>query len=612
LRGGTYRINRTFELNERDSGETCAPVVYRSYPGESAVISGGRVLNVQWDDYNHNGRVIKVANVSDFLRENRINTFRVLFVNEKRATRARTPNEGDYYRLNPLSPPSNKGFNFSGNDLNSSWTNLNQVEIVSFLRDWFDQHNHIMSVDDASKIVLFNEDATYLYLARSFYFAENVFEGLDAEGEWYLNNNTKMLYYYPRSGEDITRSSVEIPVLESILTIRSSSVQMPSNLIVQNLGFSESASRFYSSPFSAYGSYAISFFCLNCTFRENSLFRLSNLAISARMSGGLIEKNNFFDLGFSGISLGYSEGIGSGWNNHVGYNVAETNFIIDNVIKDFGKLLMHSEGIKLSNHLNTIVAFNEVYNGPYLGIYSLSDVRGSAIAGNDIHDVMQKLADGAGIYIWNINDMVVRGNKVHDLSSTYPYPLAANVNGIYFDDGTIRSAAVNNIIYNISWAGLLVQCDITNNSFKNNLIVDSSYPLTYNFFNSSILGYGEGNKITRNVVFNAVLPTVLPIKYFSGSKMYLNRKTGTHEAITDFTRRLVNYSDNNLFYRPSGWNMVQVDEMRNLFGWDAQSLFSEDPLIANYKAGETVREGSPAISIGFEPFTIRTGPRSAS
>ena len=41
LRGGTYSlVDQSFELTEEDSGTAESPIVYQSYPGETAVISG--------------------------------------------------------------------------------------------------------------------------------------------------------------------------------------------------------------------------------------------------------------------------------------------------------------------------------------------------------------------------------------------------------------------------------------------------------------------------------------------------------------------------------------------------------------------------------------------
>ena len=40
LRGGTYVLNKTFELTEADGGTEELPVTWRAYPGETVIITG--------------------------------------------------------------------------------------------------------------------------------------------------------------------------------------------------------------------------------------------------------------------------------------------------------------------------------------------------------------------------------------------------------------------------------------------------------------------------------------------------------------------------------------------------------------------------------------------
>ena len=42
LRGGVYRIDKTFELDGRDSGTKAAPIVYRAVPNETPILDGGK------------------------------------------------------------------------------------------------------------------------------------------------------------------------------------------------------------------------------------------------------------------------------------------------------------------------------------------------------------------------------------------------------------------------------------------------------------------------------------------------------------------------------------------------------------------------------------------
>jgi uncharacterized Zn-binding protein involved in type VI secretion len=51
---------------------------------------------------------------------------------------------------------------------------------------------------------------------------ENIFEELDAPGEWFLNTKTHTLYYYPPAGVDLHKAIVEVPALKSLVEFRGS------------------------------------------------------------------------------------------------------------------------------------------------------------------------------------------------------------------------------------------------------------------------------------------------------------------------------------------------------------------------------------------------------
>ncbi|MGX7671184.1 Ig-like domain-containing protein [Plantactinospora sp. DSM 117369] len=83
LRGGTYYLPEPLVLTPEDSGTAECPIVWRSAPGERAVISGGRPITGRW------------TRGADGVWSTRLATpwsFRTLFVNGRRETLARFPN----------------------------------------------------------------------------------------------------------------------------------------------------------------------------------------------------------------------------------------------------------------------------------------------------------------------------------------------------------------------------------------------------------------------------------------------------------------------------------------------------------------------------------------
>jgi hypothetical protein len=91
LRGGTYRLAVPLVLTADDSGNQAYPVTYTSYRGETATITGSRVVSgfTTWS-----GNIKRVADSG---------TFNSLFANGKRQIRARYPNYDPIY-------PYTKGF----------------------------------------------------------------------------------------------------------------------------------------------------------------------------------------------------------------------------------------------------------------------------------------------------------------------------------------------------------------------------------------------------------------------------------------------------------------------------------------------------------------------
>ena len=48
-------------------------------------------------------------------------------------------------------------------------------------------------------------------------FVENVFEELDAPGEWYFDAAKKLLYFYPPKGVDLSKATVEAAGLRHLV-----------------------------------------------------------------------------------------------------------------------------------------------------------------------------------------------------------------------------------------------------------------------------------------------------------------------------------------------------------------------------------------------------------
>ena len=51
-------------------------------------------------------------------------------------------------------------------------------------------------------------------------YLRNAYEFIDKEGEWYYNRQSKVLYYMPLLGQDMTTAVVMIPKVENLVSLK--------------------------------------------------------------------------------------------------------------------------------------------------------------------------------------------------------------------------------------------------------------------------------------------------------------------------------------------------------------------------------------------------------
>lgn len=266
IRDGHYRLERSLVLDWRDSGSSRHPVVYQAEQGEHPVISGS--IRVQ-------GWSLCDAEKSIYQTYVGHRKSRQLFVNGKRATRARTSSypagfRPAYYYL--AGTPLPVGIEFIPTVLNpekwrnpSRWTDPWNIEAV-IVTQWKMMIVPLQSVtpypeytpdpifepDLKTGLITIKEPAwsnANMYLSNltdqpgfwSFWqvtWFENAYEFLDEPGEWYLNESTGMLYYIPRPSENLETAEVEMPVLEVLIEGRGEIGRPVSHIRFEGLTFS--------------------------------------------------------------------------------------------------------------------------------------------------------------------------------------------------------------------------------------------------------------------------------------------------------------------------------------------------------------------------------------
>ncbi len=209
IREGTYYLPETLIFTAEDSGTKAAPVMYQAYGKEQAVISGGvRLERLKWEIYKDGIMQAKVP--AGFATDQ-------LFVNGERQPLARYPNFD----------PRERHFNGWAKDAFSPqraarWQNPAGGFIHALhAAEWGGMHYVITGKDADNKVTYEggwqNNRPMGMHDIR---FVENIFEELDAPGEWFLDAKNSLLYFYPPPGTDLTTALIEAVRLRHLVEFR--------------------------------------------------------------------------------------------------------------------------------------------------------------------------------------------------------------------------------------------------------------------------------------------------------------------------------------------------------------------------------------------------------
>jgi len=468
LRGGTYELADTVVFDKQDSGTNGWNVVYTAYPGEKPAISGGQRIN-RWTAV---GNGVYKANVGSL-------RFRQLYVNGTRAIRARTPNAHDFYKLIRWDE-TGRTFAINGNEI-ANWTDLNHVEMI-ILKEWTQNNLRIgsFSVSGGEAYVSpIEPDRTkafknqvYLRKDNQSYFFENAFEFLDAEGEWYLNSATNELFYKARAGEDMSSAIVIVPRLERLVQIQGTLDKPVRNIQFLGLLFEYST---WMLPSSEGFANAQADVLLGGT--SGSARRIPAGIHIQNASGLRFERNVIRHMGGTAVNL-YS---GTRDNQLIGNllrdisasgiavdlelqkdtpdprMICKRDVIANNYITQTGRDYYSSVGIFAGYTEGIKIEHNELTDITYTGIslgWGWTDtdttLRNNTVRFNRIHQVMNQMADGGGIYTLSKQPgTVLEENYVYDIIRS-PWAGGSNISAIYLDEGSNLITVKNNVFENVA------------------------------------------------------------------------------------------------------------------------------------------------------------------
>jgi hypothetical protein len=494
LQDGLYTLADTVTFDAGDSGLNGFHVMYGAYPGARPVLSGGQKIT----GWTRAGNGLYRAPLGAL-------RFRQLYVNGRRAVRARTPDAGSYYRLREWDTPGRR-VEVSRSEIND-WRRQDQIEMVilgkgvnqSILRvDSIGPYgtSALLTPREPERTRLFEQAYPPKDSSRPYYW-ENALEFLNAPGEWYLDGDTSQVFYKPRAGEDMSIAEVVAPRLERLADIVGSPDAPVHDLEFHGLTF-EHTTWLVPNREGYVGDQASVVFTERLPDDQISSYPGHRLPAGVQVegaSGVRFERNVFRHMGGSALNLyrAVSDSVvignviadvsGSGISIDLGLEgnpadlrtVCRRNQVVNNYLAGTGRDYFQTVGIMLGYTDSTLVEHNELVDMPYSGISigwgwknADSVLRGNVVRYNLIQGVLNRMSDGGGIYTLSKQPgTLIAENYVRDIVRTNVQG-GFNISGIYLDEGSSLITVRDNVLENTGDEAIFQNANGPVNEFSRN------------------------------------------------------------------------------------------------------------------------------------------------
>ena len=461
LRGGIYERGKTFELKKEDSGTADTPIVYSATEGETPRLIAGRVVKgfkpvtdpavLGMLAPEARGKVmqadLKAQGITDY--GNVGGGGMELFFRDEPMTVSRWPNKGFTRIVKMVGEPYKRDRHMThkvgkwvyDGDRPERWAKEKDVWVHGYwFHDWSDQRHRVKQIDtDARTIEVQPPYHGYGYRKGKWYYAFNLLSEIDTPGEWHLDRDTGVLYFWPPA--PIRDRDCIVSVVPTLATMTD-----VSHVTIQGL-FMEAARGTGLAIRGGEGNRVV-----GCTFR--------NLGGRAVTVGGGTQHGvvgcDVYNTGQGGIALNggdrktltpaghFAE------NNHV-HHYARIKRVYQPGVT------LHGVGCRASHNL--------IHNAPHMGMgFGGND---HVIELNEIHSVCYESNDAGAIYTgrnWTMRGHVIRHNYLHHISGFE----GRGCVGVYLDDSFSSADIIGNVFYNVTRAAMIGggrDCRIENNIF---------------------------------------------------------------------------------------------------------------------------------------------------
>ncbi len=596
IAGGTYNLLSTIEITSESYA--LRSLCLQGLPGQNVVVKGSQDIFPKWQ-MQKNGRLVADIDFKDAAPDR-------LFLNGRALPMARYPNYDS----------STRHFNGTASDAISDervakWKNPAGGYIHALHSgEWGGFHYRITGKSPEGKLLYEGgwQNNRPSEMHKDYRFVENIFEELDAPGEWYYDASAKKLYLYPPAGIVLKNAKFSVSRLTDLIHIKGTGQAPVKNISIKNIRFTETSRSFMltkepllRSDWTIYrGGAVLLDGTENCTIKECSFYELGGNAvfISNYNKQDSVLNNRICNIGASAISfVGSADAVrspafqydlsvpwsgmdytpGPKTNNYPQYCVAEGN-----LVHDIGRVEKQVAGVEISMSAHIIARHNTIYNLPRAGI-NIGDGcwGGHIIEYNDVFNTVLETGDHGAFNSWGrdrfwspdrsvIDSIVAAKPGIELLDMRDPVILRNNRfhcgHGwdIDLDDGSSNYEIYNNVCLN---GGIKLR-EGYHRTVRNNIIVN-------NTFHPHVWLKNSGDVFVHNIVTTPYAPILM----------------------NDWGDRI----DSNFFLSASGLVEAQKQDLDKHSAWGNAGF--ADTKSGNY----TVSASSPAFAIGFRNFEMNFG-----
>lgn len=447
---GVYELSAPFLLTGEDSGAKSVTIRWESDVAAPARLVGGRFLTgiAPLTDESVLARLkesvrdkivvidLKAQGITDYGAPDKGPE---LFFQGEPTRVARYPNDG-FVKITELVREGTREQDIRGvkgivegkfyfaEDEPTTWSDEPEIWVDGYwFWDWSNQKHKVLAIDASTKQMTLAEPYHfYGYRVGQWFYAFNVLCELDAPGEYYIDREKGVLYFYPPS--DAWQEG------DFLLTQSEGLLRM------------EGAAHIAWTGFDMLGARGTAISASNCSDVVLSDLNISNCGDQGVYLTGarcVVAGCELWNLGSGGIS------VNGGDRTNL---LPGENLVTENYVHDYGRVQrMYTPGVSISG-VGNCVSHNLIEDAPHMGMgFNGND---HVIEYNEIADVCQESNDAGAIYTgrnWTMRGNVLRGNYLHDITGFE----GRGCVGMYLDDMFSSASMEGNLFVNVTRAAFI-------------------------------------------------------------------------------------------------------------------------------------------------------------